>query len=79
MLAAVRFTTSNSNGKVGNHSVKTTGQVKKFYYFGNCVCVADYNAKTFHLDNCGYGGYQSTTRTLNDYRRYFTSIGFKEV
>ena len=67
------------NYSVGNHSVTVDGDKRYFRYHGNIVCKVNDDAKTFVLDDCGYSGYSSTTRTLNDYRKYFSDIGYIEI
>lgn len=64
----------------GNHRVEVNGDIRKFYYFNHCVCVVNDKKETFKLDACGYEGYSSTTRTLNDYRHWFEAAkNYKEV
>lgn len=60
----------------GNHTASHEGNVSKFYYFGNLVCIADHVKKEFKLDSCGHTNSPSTTRTLNDYGRHFIKEGY---
>lgn len=68
-----------TNKCVGNHGVRVTPTGRYFTYHNNVVCKTNDNKKEFSLDNCGYVGKPSTTRTLNEYRNYFTSLGYTEV
>lgn len=86
MKGLEKLVKSSTDMTVGNHRVEfIRGNVKDvehtvrgFFYHNNCVCVANDTLKKFHLDSCGYSGYSSTTRTLNDYRKHFLSEGYKE-
>ena len=73
MLTSVRNLVDFGGRKmtIGNHRMVKEGNLRKFYYFNHLVCLVDDNLKKFKLDDCGYSGYPSTTRTLNDYRKYF--------
>lgn len=74
MLKSVRDLCRGAKSR-GNH----TRDGEKFYYHGNCVCKVSHLHRTFHLDDCGWGGHSSTTRTLNSYREFFRMVGYKEV
>lgn len=66
---------------VGNHSESYDegSTIEKFFYHGNCVCEVNHSKRTFKLDDCGYGGCNSTIRTLNDYRKHFIGVGYTEI
>lgn len=65
----IRFVSKNQGQKtVGNHAAFRNGSEVKFTYHGNTVCRWDMKKNKFVLDDCGWKGYSSTTRTLNDYR-----------
>ena len=67
------------NKCLGNHGVRVTPAGRYFSYHNNVVCKVNDNKKEFALDDCGYSGKSSTTRTLNCYKKYFTSLGYTEV
>lgn len=71
--------TRGYNASYGNHSVEYVGDVRRFRYHNNIVCIVNDKTKVFKLDDCGWAGYSSTTRTLNDYRKYFTKQGYEEI
>ena len=79
MKCIERLLDSERDLTVGNHSVCLYSWGRQFFYHHNCVCQVDDEQKTFELDDCGYEGFPSTTRTLNDYRRYFLSQGYEEI
>lgn len=68
-----------TNKCIGNHGIKITPAGWVFLYHNNEVCKVNNNNKEFSLDDCGWAGKSSTTRTLNCYKRYFTSLGYTEV
>ena len=70
---------ARTNKTVGNHRVRVTPAGRYFSYHNNVVCKVNDNKKEFSLDDCGWTGKSSTTRTLNCYKRYFTSLGYTEV
>ena len=86
MMKALRtLVSSNRNAQVGNHAVKHYGRMegftahfckvmegteRAFAYHGNTICMVDDTRRRVYLTNCGWGT-SSTTRALNDYRRYF--------
>jgi len=75
-------TVVGSRKTIGNHSFKacTFSNKIEFAYHGNVVCYWDRETNSFRLDDCGWKGYPSTTRTLNDYKRILsTEYGAKEL
>lgn len=64
-------TMSGERKTIGNHSfIKSYSPlIVRFAYHGNVVCYWNRETNSFRLDDCGWKGYTSTTRTLNDYRR----------
>lgn len=62
----------------GNHMVLTSSMVCKFIYHSTCICEVNHQDKTFKTSNGGYGTI-TTTQAINQYKRYFLSIGYKEV
>lgn len=79
MKAIDTLVTVVTNKTVGNHGVRVTPAGRYFSYHNNVVCKVNDNKKEFSLDDCGWTGKSSTTRTLNCYKRYFTSLGYTEV
>ena len=70
------------NTKVGNHSVSTNYvhgcTVKDYIYHSTPICTVNEDRMTFSTDNGGWNT-SSTTRAINDYRRYFKSHGYKDL
>ena len=69
-----------TNAKLGNHAVgfSALNKVRRFTYHGNVVCTVNDEAKTFVY--CGYEGYPSTTRVINEYKNYFKNkLGYKDM
>ena len=56
---------------IGNHSFQRRyfPDMIRFAYHGNVVCYWNLKTNSFRLDDCGWKGYPSTTRTLNSYKR----------
>ncbi|MBF1706395.1 MAG: hypothetical protein HXO80_06990 [Selenomonas sp.] len=55
------------------------GATRAFSYHGNYICHVDDTRQRVYLTNCGWGT-SSTTRALNDYKRYFIDErGYMEV
>ena len=79
MKAINNLVEATRSKRVGNHNVRIADTIRFFGYHDNTVCVAYDNLKVFSLDDCGWAGKPSTTRTLNEYRNYFTSLGYTEV
>lgn len=79
MKAIDTLVTVVTNKTVGNHGVRVTPAGRYFSYHNNVVCKVNDNKKEFVLDDCGWTGKSSTTRTLNCYKKYFTSLGYTEV
>lgn len=70
----------------GNHHVEVKKNSKRevtrrrFTYFDNTVCIADYSAGLFFIDKCGWDDSPWTSRVVNAYRRYFESLdGMHEI
>lgn len=78
---------SDENKQIGNHSIRVLRHpvtkdvlIQQFFYHGNQVCEANFLHGLFFLDDCGWGRHSSTTRTLNGYRQYFSTLdGMREV
>lgn len=70
---------ARTNKCIGNHGVRVTPAGRFFSYHNNVVCKANDNKREFSLDDCGWAGKSSTTRTLNEYRKHFTVLGYTEV
>lgn len=79
MKAIDNLVEARTNKCIGNHGVRVTPAGRYFTYHNNVVCKANDNNKSFVLDDCGWGGKSSTTRTLNEYRKHFTSLGYTEI
>ncbi len=79
MKAIDTLVETRTNKCIGNHGVRVTPAGRYFTYHNNVVCKANDSNKSFVLDNCGWVGKPSTTRTLNEYRKHFTSLGYTEV
>ena len=71
------FVKANLQGLINDNWNTPAGRY--FSYHNNVVCKVNDNKKEFSLDDCGWTGKSSTTRTLNCYKRYFTSLGYTEV
>lgn len=80
MLVVVKdLVCASRDMKKGSHKVvKYPTGIREFIYYSTAICTVNDNERTFSTDNGGYGT-SSTTRAINDYKRYFTSIGYKEV
>ena len=70
-----------TNTRLGNHAVgfSTLNKVRMFTYHGNVICTVHDEAKTFATDYCGYEGYPSTTRAINEYKKVFKKLGYKDM
>ena len=60
----------------GNYKKEVSADETKYYYFGNRICVVNHTNMTFKLDACGWNGYSSTTRALNELQRYYKGLGY---
>lgn len=94
MKALEKLVRADRNAQVCNHAVKhyermegftahfckvMEGTERAFSYHGNIICMVDDTRRRVHLTNAGWGT-RSTTRALNDYRRYFVEeCGYAEV
>ena len=55
------------------------GVTRSFSYHNSFICHVDDKQRRVYLTNCGWNTI-STTRALNDYRRYFVDeLGYTEV
>lgn len=81
MLRAIEQLISGERTKVGNHSKKIpmiNRDWEDFYYHATCICSVYHDTKSFKTDNGGWNT-QSTTRAINDYRKYFKSCGYRDL
>lgn len=67
-----------SSKKKGNHRVVFKGWERHFYYYFTEICTVNDVYKTFKTNDGGWGT-QSTTRAINDYRKYFKSCGYIDL
>lgn len=63
--------TGRKSAKQGNHSMEQVGNYIFYYYHNNCVCKVNKVTGKAVFDACGYEGYSSTTRVLNNYRAIY--------
>lgn len=70
--------TTLKNG-IGNYRIKKTGDAIEYFYHGNRIAEINNTKKEFKLHSCGWGGYRSTTRALNELQRLYEDAGFKLV
>lgn len=62
---------------IGNYDIeKPDNNTTVYRYHNNRICIVDEIKKTFRLDSCGWGGYRSTTRALNDLEKHYTRLGY---
>ena len=54
------------------------GFTRAFRYHGNAICMVDDVNRLVILTNAGWNTC-STTRALNDYRRYFVAAGYQVI
>lgn len=64
---------------IGNYRIEKNKNNTEYYYFNHRIAIVDENKKTFKLDACGYGGYRSTVRALNDLERYYKNRGYELI
>ena len=86
---------SKKQQRVGNHAVMfcdiphngaalrilhiMQGATRAFSYHENFICHVDDTRRRVYLTNCGWGT-SSTSRAVNDYRRYFVNeLGYELV
>lgn len=87
---------STTSRRVGNHAVMVgdecitcrvarllhlmEGTTRYFTYHENSICMVDDKCKRVKFDWCGYDKSPSTTRVINDYKRYFVDeLGYQIV
>lgn len=82
MLRAIEQLVSHQRTKVGNHRVESFNEcghtINNYIYHSTIICAVNENEKTFRTSNGGWGT-QSTTRAINDYRKYFKSCGYRDL
>ena len=95
MKALEKLVASKRNARVGNNAVMycdiphngaalrilhiMQGATRAFSYHDNFICHVDDVCRRVYLTNCGWGT-TSTTRALNDYKRYFVDgLGYELV
>ena len=64
--------------KWGNHRMGRKDNLRYFYYHWTPICIANGYSNEFSIDNGGYGT-SSISRAINDYRRHFLGLGYKEI
>ena len=94
MKALERLVAIKGNAQVGNHAVRHYGHMegvtahcckvmegteRAFTYHGNIICMVDDSHRRIFLTHAGWYT-SSTSRALNDYRRYFVNeLGYELV
>lgn len=81
MLKTVfRLAESEKNLRIGNHNVVIEGDIHRFKYFENVICMANYKTKKFMVSYCDHSDSYSTRRAVSDYRKYFClGLGYELV
>lgn len=57
---------------------RMAGVTRCFLYHGNKICLVDDVQRRVTLSHAGYNT-RSTSRAINDYRAYFTAVGYQIV
>lgn len=95
MKALEKLVDSRANARVGNHAVMfcdiphngaalrilhiMQGATRAFSYHENFICMVDDTRRRVYLTHAGWHT-SSTTRALNDYKRYFIAeLGYTLV
>lgn len=80
LKTVLRLAESAKNLRIGNHNVVIEGDIHRFKYFENVICMANYKTKKFMVSYCGYYDSVSTKRAVSDYRKYFClGLGYELV
>lgn len=78
MLKSLEKLIKGDSTKVGNHSMRVVGGIENYTYHYTVICEVNHVRGEFKTDNGGFSTV-STTRAINDYRRYFKSLGYKDL
>lgn len=79
MLKTVKMlVTADHNTTMGNHNVRISGDERRFTYHSTVICFVNDRMRVFSTDNGGWNT-MSTNRAINDYRRYFLGLGYKDL
>lgn len=66
-------------GQIINYEVKhVNGYTREFHYHDNTICLVDDVNRCVILTHAGWNT-PSTSRAINDYRRYFVGLGYQVV
>jgi len=66
-------------GQIINYEVKhVNGFTREFTYHGNTICLVDDVNRRVILTHAGWNT-PSTSRAINDYRRYFVAAGYQVI
>ena len=80
LRTVLRLAESEKDLRIGNHNVVVEGDIHRFKYFENVICMANYKTKKFMVSYCGYDDSASTKRAVSDYRKYFClGLGYELV
>lgn len=80
LKTVLRLAESKKDLRIGNHNVVIEGDIHRFKYFENVICMANYKTKKFLVSYCGYENSSSTKRAVHDYRNYFfLGLGYQQV
>lgn len=77
MRVCERLVNANSNLILNNHKVNFIDEGREFMFYSIVICRTNDKAKTFKVDE--ELGTFGIIRAINNYREYFTSIGYKEI
>ena len=82
MLKAIEQLVTGERTHVGNHRVESFNErgqtINNYIYHSTIICVVNENEKTFRTSNGGWNT-SSTTRAINDYRKWFTDRGYTDL
>ena len=82
MLKAIEQLVTGERTHVGNHRVESFNErgqtIDNYIYHCTVICTVNENERTFKTSNGGWGT-SSTTRAINDYRKWFKDRDFSEV
>lgn len=79
MLKAITMlVTADHDTTMGNHKVRTRGDERRFTYHSTVICFVNDRTRVFSTDKGGWNTH-STNRAINDYRRYFLGLGYRDL
>lgn len=80
LKTVLKIVECEKDARIGNYSVSVEGDLHRFKYFDNVICMANYKTRKFMVTYCGHENHTYVSRAVSEFRRFFSYVReYKQV